>query len=61
MLLTVSVTNLPRSGAALFTRSDGRTVGNRQQSEILVENGDFYIPNLQSTPCYKEVPVEILS
>jgi len=38
MLLTISVTNLPRSGGTCFITFDGRAIDNMQQSEILVEN-----------------------
>ena len=46
----MSVTNLPQSGSTLFTTPDGRTVDNMQRSQTLVENIEFFIPHLHSTP-----------
>jgi len=45
----MSVTNLPRSGAAVCITLDGLIVDNTRLSQILVENCDFVIP-LHSTP-----------
>ena len=46
----MSVTNLPRFGAAVCITFGGRTVDNRRWSQILVENRDFCLPYLHLKP-----------
>ena len=49
-LPAMSVTNLPRSGAAVYVTLGGRTVDNARWSQILFENRDFCLPHLHSMP-----------
>jgi len=46
----MSVTNLLRSGVTMLITPNGRSVENTPRSEILVENGDFFIAHLQPRP-----------
>jgi len=50
LLPAMSVTNLPRFGAAVCITFGGRTVDNRRWSQILVENRDFCLPYLHLKP-----------
>jgi len=47
--LLMGVTNLSRSGGTVSITPNGRSVDNTRQV-ILVENSDFFIPHLHSTP-----------
>jgi len=46
----MSVTDLPRLGATVFITRDGHSVDNTGWSKTLVENSDFLIHHLHSTP-----------
>ena len=46
----MSVINLQRSRAIMLITHDGHTTDNMQWSETLVENSNFFIPQLHLTP-----------
>ena len=50
LLPATSFTNLPRSGGTVLTTPGGRRVGSTRLSEILVEDRNFCLPHLHSTP-----------